>query len=69
MKNPPKQEILYQNRGFVPLSEYNSINENGYFGEIDAFVQQVEKGNSTNVLTNLTETKKVFELIEKIKSL
>lgn len=69
LQSNPTQEILYQNTGFVPLSEFNSINEQGYAGEISAFTNLVEKQDSSAVLSGLQETKKVFGLMYEIRSL
>lgn len=69
LKSNPTQEILYQNTGFVPLSEFNSINEQGYSGDISAFTSLVEADRKTKNLSSLQETKKVFKLIDRIKSI
>lgn len=65
----PTQEILYQNNGFVPLSEFNSIHEQGYSGEISAFISLVEGNDKAKNISSLQETKKVFELIDKLRKL
>lgn len=69
IQSNPTQEILYQNTGFVPLSEFNSINEQGYAGEISAFTSLAEDSGKTKNLSSLQETQKVFKLIDRIKSI
>ncbi|HHP7240838.1 MAG TPA: Gfo/Idh/MocA family protein [Cyclobacteriaceae bacterium] len=66
LDNPTKTISLYDNRGFIPIKDFNSLYEQGYLTEIETFVKTVEGQKTTNrsPLNDLLET---YSLIEKIK--
>ncbi len=67
IKQNTNKEILLDNNGFVPVSDFNSLSIQGYYQELKSFLDVVE-GNSKNTLTSLDEVKPVFSLLKNIKS-
>ncbi len=67
IKQNTNKEILFDNNGFVPVSDFNSLSIQGYYQELKSFLDVVE-GKSKNDLTRLDEVKPVFSLLENIKS-
>ena len=62
MVQHPEQTILYQNNGFVPISEYNSLSSQGYFSEIETFINLCEDKNDKN-LSSLESLLPTYELL------
>jgi len=57
-------EHLYSRNNFTPTFPNNQIYTQGYFEELQAFVNAVE-GNQRDILTNLESVRNVYEIIEK----
>lgn len=57
---------LYHQNNFSPILPNNQIFTQGYFNEITAFVNAIEKGEN-NILTDIAELKDTYEIIFKIK--
>ena len=64
-KHNPKEELLYHNTGFVPISEFNSLKEQGYHGEVLEFVDLVE-GKSKSAQFSLEDCQGFYELADMI---
>ena len=58
-------EYLFQRNNFTPIQANNQVYTQGYFNEITAFVNAVER-NCGNVFTKLGTTKSVYETIKEI---
>lgn len=59
-------EHLYHQNNFSPILPNNQIFTQGYFNEITAFVNAIEKGEN-NILTDIAELRDTYEIIFKIK--
>lgn len=66
LKQAQTKTMFISNNGFVPISEFNALNLQGYFDEINTFVEGVEKGSCSNQST-LKSLVPTFELINKLK--
>lgn len=66
LKKAQTKTTLLSNNGFVPTSEYNALNLQGYYDEVKTFVDLVE-GVKTNNISSLESLKPTFELINKIQ--
>ncbi len=66
LKQPVTQKIYFNNTGFSPVSENNSLVVQGFLGEVEYFVHSVEKkiGDRENKLTGL---KNLYEILESIQ--
>ena len=60
-------EYLYVRNNFTPVLPNNQIYSQGYFEELQAFVNAVE-GHNANIVTSLESVSDAYLLIEKIKS-
>ena len=60
-------EYLYVLNNFTPVLPNNQIYSQGYFEELQAFVNAVE-GHNANIVTSLESVRDAYLLIEKIKS-
>lgn len=59
-----KKELLNSN-GFIPLAEHNSLTTQGYYGEIKAFVDAVEK-NQVKTPSDFQSLKNTFSFIDQL---
>ena len=59
-------EYLYQRNNFTPVMTNNQVFSQGYFGEIETFVNAVE-GAATPVATNISEIRKTYSILEKMR--
>lgn len=57
---------LYHQNNFSPILPNNQIFTQGYFNEVTAFVNAIEK-RENNILTDITELRDTYEIISKIK--
>lgn len=57
----------YHNTGSVPVSQYNSLVEQGYMGELQAFLALCEKGLQNNP-SNPSGLLPTYKIIEEIRS-
>lgn len=57
---------LYHQNNFSPILPNNQIFTQGYFNEITAFVNAIEKGEN-NILTDIAALRDTYEIICKIK--
>ena len=66
LKQAQTKTTFISNNAFVPISAFNALNLQGYFDEINTFVEEVEKRsfNNQSTLKSLVPT---FELINKLK--
>ena len=53
---------MYHQNNFSPILPNNQIFTQGYFNEITAFVNAIEKGEN-NILTDIAELKDTYEII------
>ena len=60
-------EYLYVRNNFTPVLPNNQIYSQGYFKELQAFVNAVE-GHNANIVTSLESVSDAYLLIKKIKS-
>ena len=58
-------EYEYARNSFSPILFNNQIHSQGYFNEIQSFVDVVE-GNRTDIMTNLTSLTDTYRLLEKL---
>ena len=61
------QEFLFQRNNFTPILMNNQINTQGYYGEIIAFINQVENRKS-DVTTGLKAVRGTYELLQALQS-
>ena len=61
------KEFLYQRNNFTPILENNQVYTQGYYSEIDAFVEAIEDRHS-DILTPLSSLKTIYETILKIQT-
>ena len=59
-------EHLYTRNNFTPILHNNQIHSQGYFNEIQAFVEAVE-GFGDNVISSIKATRDTYMLMEAIK--
>ncbi len=59
-------EHLYTRNNFTPILHNNQIHSQGYFNEIQAFVEAVE-GYGDNVISSIKATRDTYMLMEAIK--
>ncbi len=65
LRSNTTEEALISNTGFVPLAEYNQLFVQGYYAEIEAFVQACE-GNKSTIKTALRDLIPTFNTVEKL---
>ena len=59
-------DYLYRRNNFTPVMTNNQVFSQGYFGEIETFVNAVE-GAATPVATNISEIRKTYSILEKMR--
>ena len=59
-------EQLYRHDGFSPILQNNSVFTQGYYQEIEAFVDAVE-GRKSNNLTDIQSIEPTYQLLESIR--
>ncbi|MDR1348232.1 MAG: Gfo/Idh/MocA family oxidoreductase [Prevotellaceae bacterium] len=62
----PEKHYLFNTHTFLPVFQNNQLLSQGYFGEIQSFVEQCESksANNRSSLDSLSETYRVLELIQ-----
>lgn len=61
----PAMQVLYDRNNFVPTMANNQVVSQGFYDEINAFVEAVE-GRKNGVLTDPSQLLDTFELIEEL---
>ncbi len=61
-----RQNIYYDNNYLNPVKEYNTLTYQGFFDEINTFVNLIENGKGENK-SSLKQLNPVYDLIEKIE--
>jgi virulence factor len=64
LDRPVRQKIYVDNNGFIPSAGNNSLVSQGFFGEIEFFVSQVERNSSDD--HGFGSLRNVYELIARI---
>ena len=59
-------EYLYTRNNFTPILSNNQIHSQGYFNEIQAFVEAVE-GYGNDIVSSIEATRDVYMFIEAMK--
>lgn len=62
-------EYLFARNNFTPTLPNNQVHSGGYFGEIQTFVEAVERGNKANVASSLETIRDTYQLIESLKTM
>ncbi len=65
LKSPLQKRVLYDNTGFVPVREYNTLFEQGYYNEIMHLADLCE-GRKTENRATLKSLKGIYALMEQI---
>jgi virulence factor len=62
----PEKQYLFNSHTFLPVFQNNQLVSQGYFGEIQSFVEQCEckRPNNRSSLDSLVETYRLLELIQ-----
>ncbi|HWK03919.1 MAG TPA: Gfo/Idh/MocA family oxidoreductase [Puia sp.] len=67
MQRPGLQKIYIDNQGTIPVALNNSLVSQGFFGEIDHFVRQVEEGK-TSEAGDLSSLRNAYMILEQLKA-
>ena len=61
-------EYLFARNNFTPTLPNNQVHSQGYFGEIQTFVEAVERGNKALVASSFETIRNTYQLIESLNT-